>query len=290
MKETCSIYDDDPGEDTSFNENDPLNYRKLIVDDRDKLLYCLVGKTGSTTFTRIMRRKFDQDNNTYVGYVDKGRNMGFIRDTPLYTLDYITNVTERQYKLNNYRSFLIARNPYLRLYSAYLHKNDKLLKYATSNTTNSQQIEETPLTKQADEASRALTFNTFLQLLVQSMKANFTAFNHSPLNGHFVDVWTHCHPCHIRYDYIFKTETLETDKQLFLPMLHEKYLIHKNKFKGRLHPLKGTKLTQADILDPISAIQQIPTEILEDITDLYRHDNEVFGYGLDSDQRPISLV
>ena len=273
----------------NFNENDPLNYRKVIVDDRDKLLYCLVGKTGSTTFTRMMRRKFDMDNNTYVGYVDKNRNMSFLRNTPLYNLDYITNVTERQYKLNNYRSFLIARNPYLRLYSAYLHKNDKLVNYLKSNTTLDQKTNNQPPAEQSDEAS-VPTFNMFLQLLVRSMKANFTAFSHYPANGHFVDVWTHCHPCHIRYDYIFKTETLDMDKQLFLPMLHEKQLIHKNKFKGRLYPLKGTKLTQADILDPISAIQQIPTEILEDITDLYRHDNEVFGYGLDSDQRPISFV
>ena len=286
MKETCARYADDSGEDTSFNENDPSNYRYLIVDDTDKLLYCLVGKTGSTSFTKMMRNKFDMDNNTYIGFVDEERAMLFIKDTPLYTLDYIKNATERQYKLNNYQAFLIARNPYSRIYSAYLHKYEQLLRFVDENVQVHQPIQQT---QQANNSS-FLSFNKFLQLLVLAKNTNLTAFNNHKLNTHFTSVWSRCHPCHIRYDYVFKTETLDKDRDIFLPLMNRNRLIHKNKAETRIHPLVGTDIGQEDIMDPITAIQKIPAQTLVEITDLYRQDNEVFGYGLDSDQTPISVV
>ena len=286
LKEVCTRYFEDPEEDMSFDENNLYNYHTLLVDDRLKLIYCMVGKTGSTTFGIMMRRKYEP---TLHG---SANNKQGLANVGLYFMNNIANRTERQYRLKNYRSFLVARNPYTRLYSGYLHKSmDKNVRkfrngYKDNNGTT-RHLEEKPSSIQL---GGGISFDMFLQVIVLAMSTNLTAFNSTRYNGHFTSVWEQCHPCHIRYDYVFKTETLDSDREIFLPLFNKTGLPRANMASDRAHPLSGTSLTKAHVQDPITAIHQLSNNTLSDISSVYRRDCEVFGYGVDSNKSPYSIA
>ncbi|XP_014676350.1 PREDICTED: carbohydrate sulfotransferase 11-like [Priapulus caudatus] len=93
-------------------------YKKVIVDDEHKLLYCNVQKIASTNWKRVLialRYHPPKDPATINKSLvhRKGGNWTYLA---------AFNAKERQYRLDNYFKFLFVRNPYERLLSAYMNK------------------------------------------------------------------------------------------------------------------------------------------------------------------------
>ena len=287
VKQQCAAYKDEPG-DVDFQDVD-ATYDNLIVDDHLKMFYCSMGKAGTTTFLYMMENKYDHDKSS-----TNVHRPARLKACGLYRLSTVTNTTERKRILDSYRAFIVVRNPYVRLYSGYLQKSAYLERFldgymktkhdngATRRTVNNHYPE---MGKKRD----FISFETFLKIIVLSQTTTLKSLSRTRKNGHFVSIWKHCHPCHIRYDYIAKFETLSNDKNLFLPLFNVTDLPHFNSATGTKKGIGGN-LRKAKILDPVEAIQQIPAKTLKEIAAVYMRDIEVFGYGLDSERTPYSMV
>ena len=266
----------------SFNESDLTNYRTFLVDDRAKLIYCLAGNTGTTTLTSLMRKKYD-DKPVRPSLAN---HRHYLANIGLYYLSSVKNATERRSKLDEYRTFLVARNPYVRLYSGYLQKSHQFEKMIDDDHLIQQEFPDMHNTRNVP-----MTFEMFLQMITLSMNSTIEPLKSTKLaawksDPHFASVWDLCHPCHVRYDYIFKTESLCNDSNLFLPLFNETSMVHHNAASSADKPLVGENLRTVKILDPKTAIRQVSKPIMKGIGILFRRDLEVFGYGLYSDKMP----
>jgi hypothetical protein len=185
---------------------------------------------------------------------------------------------------------MVVRNPYLRLYSAYLQRTvamqDFLHNYSRHSDTT-RKIIDRHLNLEKKHGSIFLSFERFLQMLVLIKNTTLLPLPHMRQDPHFTSVWDLCHPCGIRYDYIAKFETLSSDSHLILPLLNETTFPHFNRAKGHL---LGRNLVNVSVLDPIKAIGQTPWHILSDIATVYQEDLDIFAYGLQSNKTPYSLV
>ena len=119
---------------------------------------------------------------------------------------------ERELRLRTYFKFLVVRQPFERLVSAYRDKIETLKGFFE------------PIQEQ--EHVKNITFETFVNYIIhEHEKHHCDALSsdigtnvrrlrlkgHLYLNPHWAQYTTLCHPCHIDYDYIVKFETMRED-------------------------------------------------------------------------------
>ena len=172
------------------------------------------------------------------------------------------------YRLHNYFKFLVVRHPVDRLISAY---NDKLVIDPPTYLGMAQQIIRT-YRPGADEetimAGKNVTFREFLLYYLHQFKSLKIS------NKHFQVVQRLCSPCQVNYDYVAKLETQSTDA---------KYIISE-KLAGRgadsifnMHSHREG----ASVYKDLPEINDLMTEELDDLQDIYSWDMNMFGYSID---------
>ena len=125
-------------------------------------------------------------------------------------LVYLSNysIEEIRSKLKGYYKFVIYRHPLERLASAWYHKFVQRRSYSTHYFQN--------VYSTFGERMGNLTlvpFKNFLEALVSTdpdLRLHFSR------DKHWQDQFKLCHPCHIKYDYIAKVETMDTDAKVLL--------------------------------------------------------------------------
>ena len=189
----------------------------LIVDEEHKLIYCNVPKVGCTSWKRVFLSLagFDVKRNkslNRVGISKSGRQL----------LNYVhkyDNILQRRHILKDYSKFLVVRDPFTRLLSAYQNKLSPRSRQGTTEKSDyytkfalmivRQLYGEAEMKRVRNDMSLYnLTFAEFVHFLVHPETKVF--------DRHWERIHELCLPCDIEYDFVGKYETLTEDAEFIL--------------------------------------------------------------------------
>lgn len=174
---------------------------------------------------------------------------------------------EIQEKIQNYKKIIFLRDPYERLLSAYRNKfadpkslyfHKRFGRRIIRKTRKSPTIEEL-------EKGNDVKFVEFVQYLTDPVTIQ------EGYNEHWALYNTLCHPCTLKYNFIGKYETLDSDVDQVLSHLQMKDTI---KFPPRNATYKRKKT--GDML--ADYYNKIPSEDLKKLWKIYSVDYKVFDY------------
>ena len=166
---------------------------------------------------------------------------------------------ERQWRLQNYSTFMFARNPYERTLSGY--RNKMLEREWWFIRKYGRQIKRR---FRGSQKGGRVRFDEFVRYLIKLDQ------NDGNFNMHWAKYHTICHPCEIDYDYIGKMETMNADAD---------YIIRK--FYGWRCPPKfpqkkgGHKTTNKVTSRWYSNLTQ---PLIDGLYKVYEKDFKLFGY------------
>lgn len=130
-----------------------------------------------------------------------------------------------------------------------------------------------------------LSFPAFLRYLVHVYSSTDPKIHEYFTNRHWYPMHKICRPCLIDFEYFSKIESIGLDGPFVLGKLTEK--LPKGKSVGDFPKLNGSKKSQSktpktaslDILNKLkNAYEDIDSELLEKIYEIYKWDFEMFGY------------
>lgn len=166
-----------------------------------KLVVCKVPKIGSTFWARVFaalegettaRRAFQLDRYQ----VHDGKyEIGFV---------FAKEAQKRGSKI-----CVAARNPYTRLFSAYL---DKIYLLSVLNQQFGRQLKKGLENVGKGKCGFAVSFQEFLDILLNSAAEDI-------FDDHYSPVTRLCNPCDLNPDYVIKQETMTTDAEFILDEL-----------------------------------------------------------------------
>ena len=230
-------------------------YHFILVDDKQKTLYCAVSKCASTTWKYVLLRS----HRAYIKPGSMGvHNRDHIKKVGLVFLEDFSK-EEAEHKLKTYFKYMIVRHPLSRLLSAY---RDKLI---ISSETNYKRhigavvrkyIREKTCPNKADSS---VTFREFVKYLLRISPQAY--------DRHWLSIYHHCHPCHIHYDYIAKVEYLDTEAEELLKLMN--VTVPKVPFSNR-HQMNKEEFIQY--------YSNISLAEYHDILNIYSKDMNMFDY------------
>ncbi|XP_050079538.1 carbohydrate sulfotransferase 11-like [Anopheles maculipalpis] len=219
----------------------------------ESLLYCLVFKSGTTTWFYNINRWAGFSEEKILD--DKTDNFMLARQKYLWENPQVLLTS-----MKNTYSFIVVRDPFERLISAYeerllgqLHPYFKNLSHHIyklyHNDSNQYGIP---------------SFQDFARFVVDQNR------NSQPSDLHWRPINDLCTPCLARYDSIIKMETFGPDLA---------YLTNRTHLEGKIKPVHMNHARR----DPIDRLiqkyfSQLTKQQFEDLYDLYRIDFELFQY------------
>ncbi|KAL3871056.1 hypothetical protein ACJMK2_039079 [Sinanodonta woodiana] len=171
----------------------------------EDVCFCKIPKSGSTFWGRalymISHPELADEIETYSGIEVHG------------TLSDKRAIPCNDSMINNSKSFMVTRNPWTRLYSAYIDKI-YLEKYAKLTAKLLETENDSKVIAENDCQSRIVSFERILKQVI-----SWASSRKDTLDRHFAPVSLLCDPC--RYDYAFfmKQERLEQETNLALDIL-----------------------------------------------------------------------
>ena len=270
-------------------------FYSVLFNDNVQLLQCIVQKVSSTTWVDVFL--------LLVGGSDKyklTRKQGADAVRKKVSLVHNCNDTRRMaQRYQTYTKFLITRNPFERLVSAYTSKftqgddlfemtyaPDIIIANYLSNIKNVLVNEvreklkrgESILNSELNEniiqqikrldagvGNFKITFSEFLNyIIVQS-----TVFGRKSLDYHWAPITVICDPCTIRYDIIAKFETLHEDSKIILDYVQANTSQKVNFPKGDPN-ITGDRCNEA--------FKDIPLSVRNSLYRVYKEDFILFDY------------
>lgn len=252
----------------------------LIVDDTHQIIYCYVPKVACTNWKRVMVVLSQSLISSSSGkpYTDpEAVPADLVHNS---TLHLTFAKFWRRYgslsrhlmalKLQHYTKFLFVRDPFVRLISAFRNKfgrpNQDFYRQFGSVMLRRYGNVSGDLPETAAEAFKAGIKPTFQQFITYLLDPETE--KESIFNEHWRQVYRLCHPCQVKYDFIGKLETLETDAEHLLKLLKVDHLIR--------FPSGAQNKTAASWERDWFA--QIPISTQRQLYKLYELDFELFGY------------
>ncbi|KAK7505942.1 hypothetical protein BaRGS_00002664 [Batillaria attramentaria] len=180
--------------------------RYFSFSDRHRLVYCSVQKVGCSFWLQVMKILTGQlpQGSLYQGsfYHTVGmRGHYSFRGKP---------PSEKRRLLDTYKKFMFVRDPYARLFSAYMDKvfnptrqMRMILRHSETFRTH-----DTRAIARELECATNVSFRNFVQTLLSSKGKWF--------DPHFTHMFRHCDPCSVHFDYIGKMETFVVDAKYIL--------------------------------------------------------------------------
>ncbi|KAJ4944002.1 hypothetical protein JOQ06_012552 [Pogonophryne albipinna] len=246
-----------PGSTRPFEQIPNRELDHLIVDDTHQIIYCYVPKVACTNWKRVMvvlsqslispssgkpytdpeavPPDLVHNSSIHLTFAKFWRHYGSL-SRHLMAL-----------KLQHYTKFLFVRDPFVRLISAFRNKFGNLPETAA----------------EAFAAGIKPTFQQFITYLLDPETERESIFNE-----HWRQVYRLCHPCQVKYDFIGRLESLETDAEHLLKLLEVDHLLH--------FPSGARNRTAASWERDWFA--QIPIAMRRELYKLYEPDFELFGY------------
>ena len=248
----------------------------MLVDEKHKAVYCVVPKSACTSW-----KAFILNITGKVEPKDQERLYGLAHILDYHEkigLRYLHSYTpaRRENILRMYFKFLVVRNPYTRLLSAYDNKfkgslgesswyHEHMGKYIVNKYRNHGKIVEQV---KGDDVS----FKELVEML-----SNPNEQNNNRYDTHFWKMHASCYPCLVDYDYIAKVETMEYDSEVIIKKLvptEDLHLPFLNKNNKDRH--------ERDYVH--AAYSTLPDALLTNLSAIYTTDMEVFGYEFDGDR------
>ena len=242
-------------------------YKSLVVDDRNRILYCPVPKACSTSWRNILlvssgkfrtveelgspvRKSFERRLNTY-------------------------NKAEREYRLKNYVRFMVSREPLSRIVSNFKDKFSN----PTLNSWRRQLCADivklvTTLGREHNRSHLNISIDEFAEYVI-SLGWNVSVGVQTNMNVHWRPMSLLCRPCHVSYDYYSSAETVREDGE---------YLFKKFGFPQSIHFPWSHESPKAATGSPSDVVKwylsQLSDRQLNQLVSIYEADYEMFGYDL----------
>lgn len=178
-------------------------YRTFYIAEKYKLSYCRVAKAGSTYMSQLFMTlagidpEFHDygDAKTMFQVPKEDTHVAMKRNSALWMY-----ADDKRVQLTT--SFLVARNPYSRLFSLYVEQI-----YLPSKWTEAGRMVANPKRK---ECGNDVTFNEFLSHLADSMLSK------KMVESQWAPIFTLCLPCDTHIDIIAKQESFIDDVDFIL--------------------------------------------------------------------------
>ncbi|XP_031718929.1 carbohydrate sulfotransferase 12 [Anarrhichthys ocellatus] len=269
-----------PGRTRAFEQIPNGELDHLIVDDTHQIIYCYVPKVACTNWKRVMVVLSQSLISPSSGkpYTDPEAVPPHLVHNPSLHLTFAKfwphyGSLSRHLmalKLQHYTKFLFVRDPFVRLISAFGNKferpNEDFYKQFGSVMLRRYANVSGGLPETAAEAFAAGIKPTFQQFITYLLDAETE--RESIFNEHWQQVYRLCHPCQVKYDFIGRLETLETDAKHLLKLLEVDQLLR--------FPSGARNRTAASWERDWFA--QIPITMRRELYKLYEPDFELFGY------------
>ena len=246
----------------------PVNraYTRILVDETNKVLYCVIPKTGCSTWKTLFVNL--SGNATLVESGEKIQVHG--DDINRYGIKYLNQYSrENREEIlmdQSYMRFIVVRNPFDRLVSAF---NDKINRTRFGYSNGYSGVIQ--YRKTTHDWGRG-NFTKFAMFLTEENKPD-----HEEVDVHWAKYEDLCQPCSVHYDFILKLETVDTDLPQFLDIikanrtfidnLNVRNSQRKKTFTGRI----------------LSEFVKVPEKVVKELYDTYALDFEYFGYNFDFD-------
>lgn len=252
----------------------------LIVDDTHQIIYCYVPKVACTNWKRVLVVLSQSLISPSSGkpYTDPEAIPSEVVHNS--TLHLTFAKFWRRYgslsrhlmalKLQHYTKFLFVRDPFVRLISAFRNKfgrpNEDFYRQFGSVILRRYGNVSGSLPETAAEAFAAGIKPTFQQFITYLLDPDTEKEN--IYNEHWRQVYRLCHPCQVKYDFIGRLESLETDAEHLLKTLKVDHLIH----------FPSGARNQTAVSWEREWFAQIPIAMRRKLYKLYEPDFKLFGY------------
>ena len=240
----------------------PILFRRLLSDDKHRVLFCVIPKAGCTSFKTMManqtqRLKRHQELNVHQSKWLTSIGLTYLSEFPM---------EEILRRLERYTKLIVVRHPFDRLMSAY---DDKFIHHNYTNMYRSA-IEELLGHERAPKAGQRISFEDFLQLIADGYeKGKFT-------NRHWASYMDHCHPCLIKYDHILKLETLATDSRTALSLF-----LNEGETAVSMPHLNDKRPVEEKLSSVTQTFKQLNEPLVQAVMAIYAADFKLFGYQWD---------
>ncbi|XP_077380694.1 carbohydrate sulfotransferase 12-like [Festucalex cinctus] len=279
IRDVCSGMDF-PGRARAFEQIPNRELDHLIVDDTHQIIYCYVPKVACTNWKRVMVVLSQSLVSPVSGkpYTDpESVPPDLVHNSSLHLTfakfwRHYGSLSRHlmALKLQHYTKFLFVRDPFVRLISAFRNKfgrpNEDFYRQFGSVILRRYGNLSGSLPETAAEAFAAGIKPTFQQFISYLLDAETE--KESVFNEHWRQVYRLCHPCQVKYDFIGRLETLETDAEQLLKLLQVDHLLR--------FPSGARNRTAASWERDWFA--QIPVSTRTELYKLYQPDFELFGY------------
>ncbi|XP_060067516.1 carbohydrate sulfotransferase 11-like [Ylistrum balloti] len=236
MLEACSRRDIDLASRGNSSQNSIKDH--FVVDRKHRILYCAMEKVGSTFWRRLWQIMAGLSSAQNPYDIPAGGALGGGQETfrNIYFDEIYTMIS-------NYRSFIITRHPFYRLFSGYVDKlfspNPSFWKglgtYIVTNFREEKRKDETI-------CGNDVTFKEFVKYFIHSETHN------THRNGHFLPMHDHCRPCQVKYDVIGKMESFVDDTLYIVKSLGFKDLAYTLNKTMRVDTVSDTIKDQVNLL------------------------------------------
>ncbi|XP_037328991.2 carbohydrate sulfotransferase 12-like [Pungitius pungitius] len=282
IMDVCSGQDavEFPGRTRAFEQIPNRELDHLIVDDTHQIIYCYVPKVACTNWKRVMVVLSQSLISPSSGkpYTDpEAVPPDLVHNSSLHLTfakfwRHYGSLSRHlmALKLQHYTKFLFVRDPFVRLISAFRNKfgrpNEDFYKQFGSVMLRRFGNASGGLPETAAEAFAAGIKPTFRQFIAYLLDPETES--ESVFNEHWRQVYRLCHPCQVKYDFVGRLETLETDAQRLLRLLE---------VDGLLRFPSGARNRTAASWER-DWFAQIPETMRRELYELYEPDFEMFGY------------
>ena len=267
----------------------------VLFNDKVELLQCEIPKVSSSTWANTFVNLFEHSNKYFRTSGEVARLWQNI--SLVYNYNDERLVAQRY---QTYTKFLITRNPFERLLSAYTSKftqnqigyekryapiiitanylsdlKQDLVKEVREKLKRGKNISNTELDASTIQQIKRLdagvgnykiTFLEFLNYIILQI----TDFGRKSLDYHWAPITVVCDPCTIRYDVIAKFETLHEDSQIILDYVQDNTPNLNVSF-----PKRNASITE-DLCN--KAFKDIPLRVRTALYRFYKEDFILFGY------------
>lgn len=186
----------------------------ILYVDKFKMLYCVIPKVGCTNWKKVLlylngdldeeKSKAVESGNWYSisgSYANDPENLEGMNFWSL-------NKTERLKRLDTHTKFMVTRDPFERLLSAFRNKIQTYREHDTfGDISNKIHRVYSRQEREKRSSTSPASFGEFLRHVVDKNPTSPII----PKNEHWENYWSLCYPCDIDYDYILKLETIEED-------------------------------------------------------------------------------
>lgn len=240
------------------------NSKEFILTHQ--LAWCTIFKAASTQFLYFM--------NILAGY-----DIRYLQRTAATPIELARkrfprpSTQELNDALETSLSFLIVREPFERILSAYRNKFEegKNTFYKLIGDSIVKRFRDHQHASENNESHAPPTFKEFLQFIVHRYKEK------KMLDEHWSPYWKFCTPCSINYTLILKLETLQRDTNYLIRTAGLESLLIDKIPKNKVAKITNrAKSSTKNLLTKYYS--QIDENLLREILKIYQLDFDLFGY------------